>query len=351
MIGALMTYGALTAKTKALYGKRLRTADFEHMAALGSETDVLEYLRTQPGWTRAVARLEESRGNYIGRIEIEAALRDQVRVEYLALQHYVPREDKALLSFPVLLAEQGILLNALRRLRAGAYYKGLPEPPSVAFPIHVDPKAARSCTDYDGLIAAAEGSIYEPILRYLRPAGGGLPDFTTAEALLRTAYFSHMYRLIHKSYAGETKKVLLHSFGEQVDLLNLIHILRLKTYFPDSDKDLYLTVLFPFNYRLRPEFIRQLCAAPDAPAVFELLRTSPYAKSFENVDVTEVEDYYRRAFYTFNRRQLTAGAPSVYTAVAYLNVKETEMRALVNVIESVKYGVPYDAPFARLIGA
>ena len=49
MIGALMTYGALTAKTKALYGKRLRTADFEHMAALGSETDVLEYLRTQPG--------------------------------------------------------------------------------------------------------------------------------------------------------------------------------------------------------------------------------------------------------------------------------------------------------------
>ena len=28
-----MTYGALTTKAKALYGKRLRLADFEHMSA------------------------------------------------------------------------------------------------------------------------------------------------------------------------------------------------------------------------------------------------------------------------------------------------------------------------------
>ena len=351
MIGALMTYGALTVKAKALYGKRLRTADFEHMASLKSEAEVLEYLRGQPGWSRAVARLGESSGGYIGRIELEAALRDQVRGDYLSLRHFAPREDQSLLSFLVLLAEQGLILSALRRLRAGSYYKGVPDPPGVFLPVHVDAKALANCTDYDGLLAAASGSIYEGVLRYLKPPEGGLPDFTTAEALLRTAYFTHMYRLIHKGYAGETRKVLLHSFGEQVDLLNLIHILRLKTYFPDAGNDLYLTVLFPFNYRLRPDFLRQLCAAPDAPAVFELLRGSPYAESFEDVDVTEVEDYYRRAFYSFNRRQLVTGAPSVYTAVAYLNVKDTELRALVNVIESVKYGVPYDASFAKLIGA
>ena len=29
MIGALMTYGALAVKAKALYGKRLRTADLD----------------------------------------------------------------------------------------------------------------------------------------------------------------------------------------------------------------------------------------------------------------------------------------------------------------------------------
>lgn len=343
-----MTYGALTTKAKAMFGRRLRFADFAHMAALRSEGELLEYLRTQPGWSGAVSRLE---GGYVGRVELENALRDQVRSEYLSLLHFAPREDKALLSFPVRLTEQDLILDALRRLHSGGYYKGPSLPPAVSLPLQVDEKALKACTSYDGLAAAAAGSIYASILRHLTPSGGGLPDFTTAEALLRAAYFAHMYRLVHKNYAGETKQVLLRGLGEQVDLLNLIHILRLKSYFPDVGSDLYLTVLFPFNYRLRPAFLQQLCAAPDAQSVFALLGESPYAGCFTDVEVAEVEDFYRRAFYTFNRRQLTAGAPSVYTAVAYLNMKDSEMRCLVNVVESVKYGVPYDAEFAKLIGA
>ena len=34
MIDSYMRYGALAAKVKALYGKRLRFSDFEHMAGL-----------------------------------------------------------------------------------------------------------------------------------------------------------------------------------------------------------------------------------------------------------------------------------------------------------------------------
>jgi len=348
VIGALMTYGALTTKAKALYGKRLRLADFEHMSALKTVSDLLEYLRTQPGWSKAVSSLS---GGYIGRVELEAALRDQIRAEYASLLHFAPREDRALLSFPARLTEQNLLLTALRRLRSGGYYKGSPLPSSVSLHLQVDEKALAGCRDYEGLVAAAAGSIYESILRYLTPNDGGLPDFTTAEALLRATYFAHMYRLVHKNYSGETKQVLLRSLGEQVDLLNVIHILRLKSYFPDADNDLYLTVLFPFNYRLRPAFLQQLCAAPDAQAAFALLKDSPYADCFTDVAVAEVEDYYRRAFYSFNRRQLSAASPSIYTAVAYLNVKDSEMRCLINVVESVKYGVPYDAEFAKLVGA
>ena len=89
----------------------------------------------------------------------------------------------------------------------------------------------------------------------------------------------------------------------------------------------------------------------DAAAAFSLVSRSAYAESFQNVDVAEVEDYYRRALYLFNRQQLLTGAPSVYTAVSYLNLKEAELGMLVNVIESVKYAVPYDSGYARLIGA
>lgn len=63
-----------------------------------------------------------------------------------------------------------------------------------------------------------------------------------------------------------------------------------------------------------------------------------------------VEEYYQRAVFRFNKRQLSAVPPSIYTAIAYLELKELELGVLVNVIESVKYGVPYHAEFANLVG-
>ena len=67
-----------------------------------------------------------------------------------------------------------------------------------------------SCTSYDQLLDAARDTIYAPVLRHLRPSrDGALPDFTLAEAALRTAYFSHLYRIVHCQYTGRTQKVLL----------------------------------------------------------------------------------------------------------------------------------------------
>ena len=150
--------------------------------------------------------------------------------------------------------------------------------------------------------------------------------------------------------SGRTQKVLLRALGEQIDLLNIIHVLRLKTYFPQTEPETYLRVLFPFHYRLNPDFTRALCAAPGVDDVFALLRDSPYRDCFDGVAVGAVEEYYQRAICRFNKRQLAAVPPSIYTAVAYLELKELELSVLINVIESVKYGVPYRAELADLVG-
>ena len=342
-------YEALTAKVRAMYGKRLRFEDFERMSRCTDVESVLIDLHRSPGWAPAVEGLDPSEDVYVGRVELENALRGELLREFRSLMHFVPQSDRQIMAFPVLIAERDAILRAMRRLKAGAGYHGMPYPPQFLLHSHVDSHALELCQDYDALVIAASGTIYAPVLQHMRPENGGLPDYMVTESLMRTAYFTHMFRTAKQHYSGSTKTLLLRAFGEQTDLLNLIHILRIKTYFPDME-DMF-TVLFPFNFRLSPEFLRTLCAAPTAAAAFELVRRSPYGESFQNVDATEVEEYYRRAFYLFNRRQLLTGAPSIYTAISYLNLKETEMRALINVIESVKYGVPYDEGFARLISA
>lgn len=350
MIDSYMRYGALAAKVKALYGKRLRFSDFEHMAGLPNEQSILDYLRTQPGWSAAVsaALSAMNTSGYVGRMELEDALRLQIWREYEGLNHFVPRPDKNLVAFPLRQAELLAILGTLRRLKShGRVREGVLALPNL--PFKVNRKALIACKDYNGLLAAVQGSIYYEPLLHIRPDNPDvLPDYTTTEALLRSTYFSHIYRIIYKSYSGETKSVLLKGMGERVDLLNIIHILRLKTYFPGDDQ--YYSALFPINYKLRPEKIKAMCDAADVSQVFAVLQDTPYAGRFTSLDVAGVEDCYRRSFYTFNKRLLVSGPPSIYTAVSYLNVKSTELKALVNVIESVKYGAHYDEDFVRLVG-
>ncbi len=347
MIGSYMKYGALSSKARAMYGKRLRLADFEHMASLTDPRDVLDCLRSQPGWSETVSSLSADQG-YVGRLELEEALDLQLSRDYESLSHFVPKEDRALVAFPVRRKELEEIMTALRSLKSGVREQGTAHPVAG---MKVDRAALHACTNYGELLAAVRESIYHPMLHRLTPAQPeALPDYAATEAILRGAYYSYLYKTIDQHYAGETKHVLLRALGEQVDLLNLIYLLRLKTYFPGEDG--LSSVLFPFGYKLKSEKMKALRSAAGPDEVFALLQDTPYAKALEGLSPTTaaIEAYYRKAFYQFNRRQLTAGEPSVYTAVACLTLKELELQALVNVIESVKYGVRYDDSFARMAG-
>ena len=348
---AEMAYGALSAKVRALYGKRLRSDDFARLAARRSEAEILDELRQHPGWSRALALVPPGAWGYVGRVEVERALQEELRLEYQSLAYYVPREDKPLMQFQLRAAERSAILSALRRLKAGLAPREAPPPPRIALHSRLDEAAAAACTTYDQLTEAARDTIYYSALRQLRPPRTDeLPDFTRADAVLRTAYYAHLLRIVRSQYQGRTQKVLLRAIGEQIDLLNILHILRLKTYFPQTPREDYAGVLFPFQYRLTMDFLRRLCEAPGAEGAYELLRESPYGDCFDETAVDAVEEYYQRAVFRFNKRQLSAVPPSIYTAIAYLELKELELGVLVNVIESVKYGVPYHAEFANLVG-
>ncbi len=349
MSGVLDQYGALTTKVKAMYGRRLRYEDFQRMAAMTSVPAVLDYLR-QTSWAGAMARLDALPLN---RANLESVLQEQTREEYVRLASFAPRSDRALLSYPVRLAELQGIMTSLRRLKAGRILDPLPLSDRFLLHSKMDYKLLATCTNYDGLIAAAQHSIYADALRSLRPEQPvALPEYNVTETLLHTVYFTDLYRSVKKHYGGEVKSVLLSALGQQIDLLNIIHLLRMKVYFPDQSSD--PAFLFPFHYRMKPAQLRELAAAPTAQAVFDKLQSSPYASAFRelNIDeVNEVEDYYRTAMYRFHRHQVISGLPSIGTAVSYLHLKDAEVSALINVIESVNYGVSYDDSFVRLIGA
>ena len=74
MMGSDMRYGALSAKVHALYGKRLRAAEFAALAERKDPAEILEALRHHPGWSRGLAQAAPEGWSYVGRVEVERAL-------------------------------------------------------------------------------------------------------------------------------------------------------------------------------------------------------------------------------------------------------------------------------------
>lgn len=346
MSGAGNVLPAMGAKLRAMYGRRLRYEDFVRIAALPDVAAALDYLRGT-GWAPAMARLE---GCPLTRANVEAALRGQVGTEYARLSFFVPREDRAMLAFPVLRVELDAILACLRRLRAGRAGDPLDLPRTLNYRSHMDFHLLVSAESYEDLLAAAGRTIYAPALaRLSADTREELPDYPSADCALRTAYYSHFFREARRCADAASREALLRMLGFQTDMLNLICLLRLKRFFPEVREP--QSYLLPFHYRLKPAELGRIFAAPSAEAALAAIRETPYAAAFRETELSELEDYYREAMFRMDRRQFLAGPPGVSGAISYLHLKDAETGCLVNVIESVSYGVPFDDRFARLIGA
>lgn len=338
-------YDALTVKARAMYGRRTRKEDLIRINKLSSIDAIADELRSLPGWQEATAVLPQ--GELLTRAKLESALRDQVRREGLRLSAFAAREDRPFIEFSIRRTELELILSALRRLHANLHKADDSLSPAWLHRTQVDPDGLRTCSDFAGLVDAADGSIYGKSLRRLLTEGEDLPDYGSTEALLWSVYFKHLMELACKRYKGDVRKTMESSVGTQMDMMNILSALRLKRYFPDTDN--FLPVLIPYHYRVRPDQIHAMCAASSLEHAMELIEATPYAATFRGAKMEELQDLYHSTLAKSSRRQLALGKPSVYSAIAYLNLRELELNAVVTAVEASKYQLPLTESFLRFI--
>lgn len=338
-------YDALAVKAKAMYGRRVHRDDLLRLTSQTTIDAIAEELRQLPGWSEATAALPE--GELLTRARLERALRDQVRREGLRLSAFAAREDRPLLEFSIRRTELELILAALRRLHANLFKEVDPLPSAWQHRTQIDPELLRRCTNFAELVEAVQRSIYHRALHRLLTENSSLPEYSSTEALLWSVYFRHLMELACKRYQGDVRRMMEFSVGSQMDMMNLLHALRLKRYFPNTDN--FLPVLVPYHYRVKPEQIHAMCTAPSLDAAMELIEATPYASVFRGAKMEELQDLYHTTLYKTCRRQLVMSKPSVYSAVAYLNLRELELQAVVTAVEASKYQLSLTPSFLRML--
>ena len=335
MINSRISYSAITAKVRTMYGRRLTDDDWHTLDSMTSVAQVGKFLTAHPGWREA---MESLKSGILHRGELEWALRQHLISDYIKLYKFASLDDKQFLLFAAHKAEYEMILQTLRRLMSGDTVKQaiithefLVKKSKVSFDALVTAENWR-----DILAAVRDSMFYEPLLTVNLSLDTGLPDYTAVSVLLQGTYYAAQNRFAAKKYKGDIRKLFLSALGQEIDLLNLVQVMRLKRYFPDSPQA-FETMLFPVHYRLRPAFFKEIDAAPSYEAAFGLIQNTVYGKFFSEHDFAFIDQYYGLKIYDFNRKQILSGGGSPYISTAYLALKESEMRRLFGVIEKAHY--------------
>ena len=309
---------AISAKTRAMYGKGLREADFTRLMGCKSLGEALIYLKSSPGWGPGLQHLPP---RDISRTALEEALRAHLTEEAAKLYRFAAHTGSDILPFPLYRYELDCILWAFRKIQApqGKSRASLSVPDFFRQKSKLDFAKLATALHWRDIVQAGESSIYNKTLENMPLAPEtGRPEILALDLALLGTYYSSLHRFAKHLRPARTSALFRHSLGTEADLTNLSHILRLKSHFPHMLTSIQ-PLLIPFFYKLKPAFFQRLAETADRTQIAALLDETLWC----------LEKY--------NRNLLLKGSPSPYIPAAYLHVKGRELKRLIQGIEDIYY--------------
>ena len=335
MLRELFDYSAINGKVHAMLGNRLRQSEFDRLMQAPTVPQLASILAGTDAWGHCLqgADFEE-----IHRAELEQRLRLGLQREYDKLATFAARGLGQLLRALASRAQAGELLRFLRFLAAGHPADFTPNlPADVLEHCPVRFSLLQESPDRQGLMQAVAATVYGVPLAKAWPEGEEL-DYARVETAVQGAYFKGVLEAVARGFTGADRRELEEYFLCQCDFDNICRIVRLKKHFQVPQEDV-VRYLLPYSSKLKGATLQSLVAAPNGAGVLELLRSGPYRKVFSQGEHQDIESY-AFAFYRSGRVRMRQGKPSAFTALVYLDLKERELKNIINIIECVRYQLP-----------
>lgn len=342
----MASYYAVSAKVHALYGRRMTIEDYRQLLSKKTISEAAAFLKEHPGYAQGLCALGSG---MLHRETLESILRSVFVDEYRRIFSFMQSGDKELLRFPIYRAEQTAILTTMHHLTSTHMLEPVTTWASVLQKqSRLDLEALQTAKTFSDIASAAQYTIYGSALSRISSGSDHSPTQAFVDNMMQVAYYARLYKILARNYKGETRRIVKQSLDDETDLLNLVQFLRLKKHFPSEDIQRYSFPL-PCSAKLTKSYIQQLLASQDYEEAFQLVKDGPYGTLFSSINPSGLEAYLYTLQYNFSRRQLRVASPTVYTPIAYLTLKEIELRNIISIIECIRYDVDPHS-FVTLIG-
>lgn len=324
---------AITAKARAIYGKRLTNNNYAELLRLRTVSDIATYLKTNQSYYPYLKGINEMQ---IHRGQLETLLTRSRYEKYFSLCHYDFSKDKGFYRYVIYNVEVSVILKTIMLLNSGT-----PQDIITKLPYFMEEYAdfdfmqLSKVKNFDELLKVLEATPYKNVIkRYTAPNGS--IDFSACELALKTHYYKTIFSLIDKYYKGKTKKELTEIVLVEIELLNLSLIYRLKRYFKKSKEEIKLHLL-PFHYKLTSHLLDKLLDDDDKQQFIKDMALYKYNINMAGVQFNYVEDYTKRLRYIISRKLMRFSSNAPISFYSLMALTQIEIENIVIIIEGVRY--------------
>ena len=325
---------ALSAKAKAMYGRRLSAYDYEELLKRRNVSEIAMYLKNQTEYANVLKDVKE---NTIHRGQLEILLNRDRFNRRTKLQRYVTGKNVELHQTLIEKEEIEQLLSCIRALISNDYGSFVSDLPLFMNPyMSFDLNKLLEVNSLKSLDSVLEKTIYHDVLSsHLLNENF---DYALCEHELNVFYYERLIRIIKRNYKGKTRNELLTLFNHLIELKNITKIYRMKKYFNNSIDEIKKSLL-PCENTIKDQIYEQMYDAKDVDTVLKLLSESPYKIKTDDDDFIYIEKYISEVEYRISKRYMNFALDPNVVCLAYYFIDDIEVENLINIIEGVRYNI------------
>jgi V/A-type H+/Na+-transporting ATPase subunit C len=337
----IVQYAGVNAKVKALMGKMLTREDYQALLRMDTVQSIFDYLYYHTNYSDD---LEDLVGLEIHRRQFEHTLKKSFVEDYEVIYRYLTGNTKKFFKFLFEKFEIEDLKMLLRTILIEHDREYLKEN-MIYLGVHTDISLDKlaGISSIEDLLNVFSGTKYYDTLK--RFAGRYEQDrnLFPIEMTLDFNYFTGLEKMARK-LSKDSYHVVRDILGTQVDLLNIQWIYRIKRFYNlELNEIKYYTL--PYNYRLSEKELIDLIQIDNPDEIFNYLNHTKYNMLFsvlgENKGLLFEKYFFAYLLHKAEHLKLT-GIFSIGQIIAYVFLKEYEIRDLITIIEGVRYSLNSD---------
>ena len=327
--------GAVLAKMRAKYGKRLSVKDYENLLACKSVGEVVTYLKKNTYYETVLKPVSE-RDVHRGRLEL--ILRQKLFEDFYSLCRYMQGTGEFFAQFIIRRDEIEQIIHFLTLLSSNSAEEYIFTMPAY-FSKHtsIDLSALARARDLDSFFAVLTGTPYERIADRFRVRNGERVNIPELENALYRFCYDELYDAINKQTSGGERKALLEMFDSIIDIMNFVRVFRLTRYYKETPEKVR-SFMFPHG-TFSPSVIDALCKAKSSSDIFDAVKGTKLGKLIEKSEYVYVGQLQEIGIYAITKRNIHFSTFPIVGMLSYVFVMQQEYSNIVSIIEGVRYGV------------